>query len=166
MGRLLEERGSQAWKLNPNRVRKLTYVVCVQNRNDGDWGRPTHEQGEGFLIGRITGVEESPESEWKGRFIIRFAEYAEISVPKLWEKLGGLRNPVHYLNDLEKYVDVERLEWKRVDRNANGESPRAPSPAVSNETGESHGLDIADAKKALATFYRVPVAAIEIVIRG
>jgi hypothetical protein len=31
---------------------------------------------------------------------------------------------------------------------------------------ESKGIDIAEAKKALAAFYRVPVTAIEIVIRG
>jgi hypothetical protein len=158
VGRLLDEGGSQAWKLDPNRVRKLTYLVCVQNRNDGDWGRPTHEQGEGFLIGKISCVEKSPESETGHRYIIKFDEYAEISVPKLWEKLGGLRNPVHYLNDLEKHVDVDRLEWKPV--NPDGE-PRAPAAPA-----EGRGLDITEAKKALSMFYRVPVANIEVVIRG
>jgi len=109
-----------------------------------------------------------PTSEGResNRYIIKFDEYAEISVPKFWEKLGGLRNPVHYLNDLEKYVDVERLEWKRIDPCADGEPSRAAFPAVSSTASESRGLDIAEAKKALATFYRVPVTAIEIVIRG
>jgi hypothetical protein len=158
VGRLLDEGGSQAWKLDPDRVRKLTYLVCVQNRNDGDWGRPTHEQGEGFLIGKISSVEKSPESETGHRYIIKFDEYAEISVPKLWEKLGGLRNPVHYLNDLEKYVDVDRLEWKPANPDR---EPRAPASLA-----EGRGLDIAEAKKALSVFYRVPVANIEVVIRG
>jgi hypothetical protein len=165
LGCLLEDGGSQAWKLNPDRVRKLTYVVCVQNRNDGDWGRPTHEQGEGFLIGKISGVETNSEGRESNRYIIKFDEYAEINVTKLWEKLGGLRNPVHYLNDLEKYVDVDGLEWKRI-HSSTGVPPGAASPAVPNAARESHGLDIAEAKKALATFYRVPVTAIEIVIRG
>jgi hypothetical protein len=156
--RLLEEGGSQAWKLDPNRVRKLTYLVCVQNRNDGDWGRPTHEQGEGFLIGKISGVEKSPESETGHRYIIKFDEYAEISVPKFWEKLGGLRNPVHYLNDLEQYVDVDRLEWKPANPDRELRAPADPT--------EGRGLDIAEAKKALSVFYRVPVANIEVVIRG
>jgi hypothetical protein len=156
VGRLLDEGGSQAWKLDPDRVRRLTYLVCVQNRNDGDWGRPTHEQGEGFLIGKISGVEKSLESEH--RYIIKFDEYAEISVPKLWGNLGGLRNPVHYFNDLEKYVDVDRLEWKPVNPNR---EPRAPAASP-----DGRGLDIAEAKKALSMFYRVPVANIEVVIRG
>jgi hypothetical protein len=163
--RLLEEGGSQAWKLNPSRVRKLTYVVCVQNRNDGDWGRPTHEQGQGFLIGKISGVETSPESKTGHRFIIKFDEYAEINVPKLWEKLGGLRNPVHYLNDLEKHVDFEKLTWKPVHASSDGEVPLAAAPS-STTVSEDRGLDIAEAKKALAAHYRVPVTAIEIVIRG
>ena len=165
-GRLLEEGGSQAWKLNPDRVRKLTYLLCVQNRNDGDWGRPTHEQGEGFLIGKISGVETNFEDRETNRYIIKFDEYAEINVPKLWEKLGGLRNPVHYLNDLEKYVDVDKLEWKRIHPRNDGEPPRAASPVEPNAASDSRGLDIAEAKNALATFYRVPVTAIEIVIRG
>ncbi len=158
VGRLLDEGGSQAWKLDPDRVRKLIYLVCVQNRNDGDWGRPTHEQGEGFLIGKISGVEKSSESETGHRYIIKFDEYAEISVPKFWEKLGGLRNPVHYIKDLEKYVDVERLEWKPANPDREPRATAAPA--------EGRGLDIAEAKKALSVFYRVPVANIEVVIRG
>jgi hypothetical protein len=164
VGRLLEEGGSQAWKLDPDRVRKLTHVVCVQNRNDGDWGRPTHEQGAGFLIGKISTVEPSPEKEpEERRYIIKFDQYAEIDIPKFWERLGGLRNPVHYLNNLEDYLDVKPLEWKPVRPQTDGEPPRAASLPPG---GESRGLDIAEAKKALAAFYRVPVTAIEIVIRG
>jgi hypothetical protein len=165
VGRLLEEGGSQAWKLDPDRVCKLTYVVCVQNRNDGDWGRPSHDQGEGFLVGRISGVEKSPEAESDRRFIIRFDEYAEISIPDFWEKLGGLRNPVRYIDDLEKYVDVNALTWRRVQPQTDGEPPRAALPSASPAI-EAKGLDITEAKKALSTFYRVPVTAIEIVIRG
>jgi hypothetical protein len=30
VSRLLDERGSQSWKLDPERVRKLTYIVCAQ----------------------------------------------------------------------------------------------------------------------------------------
>jgi hypothetical protein len=165
VGLLLEEGGSQAWKLDPDRVRKLTYVVCVQNRNDGDWGRPTHDQGEGFLIGKISGVEMNTEGRNDNRYIIKFDQYAEISVPHMWDKLGGLRNPVRYLDDLENYVDVNALEWKPVQPQNDGEPPRAALPSV--PTGiETRALDITEAKKALAAFYRVPVAAIEIVIRG
>ena len=164
-GRLLEEGGSQAWKLDPERVRKLSYIVCVQNRHDGDWGRPTHDQGEGFLIGKISGVDVNTEGRNENRYIVKFDEYADISVPDLWEQLGGLRNPVRYLDDLERYVDLNRLEWKRVRPQTEGEPPSAAHPSTP-VVSETRALDIAEAKKALAAFYRVPVTAIEIVIRG
>jgi hypothetical protein len=165
IGRLLEEGGSQAWKLDPDRVRKLTYVVCVQNRNDGDWGRPSHDQGEGFLIGKISDVAVNTEGRNGNRYIIKFDEYADINVPDLWEQLGGLRNPVRYLDDLERYVDVDALKWKRVRPETEQEPGPAALPSVPATT-ETRALDITEAKKALAAFYRVPAAAIEIVIRG
>lgn len=165
LDRLLEEGGSQAWKLDPDRVRKLSYVVCVQNRNDGDWGQPTHDQGEGFLIGRISGVDVNSEGRNENRYVIQFDEYAEISLPNFWDRLGGLRNPVRYLEDLERYVDVNALEWKRVQPQIEGELPVTTTRPVS-PSSEPRALDIAEAKKALAAFYRVPVSAIEIVIRG
>ena len=58
--RLIAEGGTQAWVLNPERARKLTYVVCAQKRNDGDWGQPTHKQGQGFLIGKISSMSPLP----------------------------------------------------------------------------------------------------------
>jgi hypothetical protein len=88
-------------------------------------------------------------------------KYAEISVPDMWKKLGGLRNPVNYIDDLEKYVDMDRLEWKRVNPQTDGEPPRAASPI-----SDDRGMDITEAKKALSVFYRVPVSNIEILIRG
>jgi len=159
--KLFAEGGSQAWKLNPERVRKLTYLVCVQNRNDGDWGQPDHEQGEAFLIAKISNVEVSPESETGHRFIIRFDEYAEISIPDFWAKLGGLRNPIHYLNDLQTYLDPDTLHWKR--RPTDGEGPPR---AVPTAPPADRGMDITEAKTALSLFYRVSVSNIEIVIRG
>lgn len=165
LGRLLEEGGSQAWKLDPERVRKLSYIVCVQNRNDGDWGQPTNDQGEGFLVGKISGVEVNTDDPSNKRYIIRFDQYAKISVPDMWEKLGGLRNPIRYLDDLENYIDVNALEWKPVRSLKDGEPSRS-APSSQSAARETRGLDISDAKKALAAFYRVPETAIEIVIRG
>lgn len=165
LDRLLQEGGSQAWKLDPDRVRKLNYIVCVQNRNDGDWGQPTNDQGEGFLVGKISGVEVNTDDPSNNRYIIRFDQYAKISVPDMWEKLGGLRNPVRYLDDLENYIEVNALEWKPVQSPHSGESSVA-APSSPSAARETRGLDIADAKKALAAFYRVPETAIEIVIRG
>lgn len=165
LDRLLQERGSQAWKLDPDRVRKLTYILCVQNRNDGDWGSPTHDQGEGFLIGKISGVEVNTDDPSNNRYIIKFDEYAEISVPNLWQQLGGLRNPVRYLDDLENYVDINALEWRPVQLPADGE-PSVAALSSPFATSDIKALDITEAKKALSAFYRVPVGSIEIVIRG
>lgn len=156
---LLAEGGTQAWALQPERVKKLTYVVCTQNREDGDWGKPTHAQGQGFLIGKIKNVQPSPEGR-EGRYIIMFDEYAEIDVPNMAYQW---RNPVRYIELNDFNIDPDKLTWKRNARHTDGRSPRADAPAAHASDG---GMDIADAKKALAAFYRVPVTNIEILIRG
>lgn len=161
LNRLLAEGGTQAWSLQPERVKKLKYVVCTQNRDDGDWGAPTHAQGQGFLIGKISGVELSPEGR-ESRYIILFDEYAEIDVPNMAYQW---RNPVRYIELNDFGIDPDKLAWKRASPRP-GEPPRAASPTEPATSAESRGLDIAEAKKALAAFYRVPVTAIEIVIRG
>ncbi len=162
LGRLLAEGGTQAWSLQPERVKKLKYVVCTQNREDGDWGAPTHAQGQGFLIGRISGVEPTPELR-EGRYIVLFDEYAEIDVPNMAYQW---RNPVRYIELNDFGIDPDKLTWKRVSPGTDGEPPRAASPAQLATTAEKRGLDITEAKKALSVFYRVPVTNIEIVIRG
>jgi hypothetical protein len=165
--RLLAEGGSQAWKLKPERVKKLKYLVCVQNRDDGDWGEPTHEQGQGFFIGKIRDVQPSPE-ERPGRYIILVDEYAEIDKPDMAHQW---RNPVRYIQLEEFGIDPDRLTFKPVGTSASQGAPKArdkkeppraaPLPATSVQP-----LDMGAAKKALAAHYRVPVAAIEITIRG
>ncbi len=168
LNRLLAEGGTQAWALNPKRVRKFTYAVCAQNRNDGTWGDPTHDQGQGFLIGKITAVEPAPDKET--RFIIRFDEYAEIDVPNMAYQW---RNPVRYIH-LEDYgIDPNKLTFKRADKGIAyadfTPSPRRNPPADTKAEAVQKGitpLDMSDAKKALAAFHKVPVNAIEITIRG
>lgn len=164
LGRLLAEGGSQAWKLKPDRVKKLKYIVCVQNREDGEWGEPTHNHQEGFLIGKISGVEPSPEGR-EGRYIIRFDEYAEIKKPKMAHQW---RNPVQYIQLEDHGIDPSKLNFKPVIAKANPhekplvqdeKEPPPAAPAV-------RPLDMNEAKKALAAFYKVPVSAIEITIRG
>lgn len=159
--RILSERGTQAWVLKPANAKKFKYVVCAQNRDDGDWGAPTHAQGQGFLIGKLKDVLPSPEGR-AGRYIITFDEYAEINVPNMAYQW---RNPVRYIELNDFGIDPEKLTWKRNSLHTDGEPPRAASLPEVTPT-ETRGLDIADAKKALAVFYRVPVNNIEIVIRG
>lgn len=158
--RILSEGGTQAWSLNPTNAKKVKYVVCAQNRDDGDWGAPTHAQGQGFLIGRLEDVLPSPEGR-PGRSIITFAEYAEIDVPNMAYQW---RNPVRYIELSDFGIDPDKLVWKRCTPYTEGGPPRAASPG--GPVSESRGLDITEAKKQLSVFYRVPVSNIEIVIRG
>jgi hypothetical protein len=157
--RILSEGGTQAWALKPENAKKYTYVVCAQNRDDGDWGAPTHAQGQGFLIGRLKDVLPSPEGR-PGRYIITFDEYAEIDVPNMAYQW---RNPVRYIELSEFGIDPDKLKWKRNLPHTDGEPPRAASSAPPEADG---GMDITEAKKALSAYYRVPVSNIEIVIRG
>lgn len=157
LSRLLAEGGTQAWVLNPERARKRTYVVCAQNRNDGDWGQPTHDQGQGFLIGKISAVEPSSEPDRGDRFIIRFSEYAEIDVPHMAHQW---RNPVHYIQ-LEDYgIDPTDLTFQPVDQST------ADQPNPTARPCSTQALDMPTAKRALSAFYNVPVSSIEITIRG
>lgn len=103
--RILAEGGSQAWVLNPANARRHPYVVCVQNRHNGNWGGATEPHNTAFLIGRISSVEPSPETP--GRYIVRMSEYARIAVPVVWPG----RNPVRYVTLSDFEVDPATLEW-------------------------------------------------------
>lgn len=161
LNRLLSEGGTQAWSLKPANAKKFKYVVCAQNRDDGDWGAPTHAQGQGFLIGKLKDVLPSPEGR-AGRYIITFDEFAEIDVPNMAYQW---RNPVRYIELNDFGIDPDKLTWKRITPHTDGKPARAVSLPEATPA-EPLPLDIAEAKKALASFYRVPINNIEIVIRG
>lgn len=159
--RLIADKGSQAWVLKPENALKVRYVVCFQNRDDGDWGEPTHDQGQGFLIGKISNVEPSPEGR-EGRYIIRFDEYADIAPKK---KAHQWRNPVRYI-DLEEFgIDPDKLAWHRVPDTSAGPVGEQKE-GVGVPRARAIALDMTGAKKALSAFYNVPISAIEITIRG
>lgn len=158
---LLAEGGTQAWKLNPENASKMTYCVCTQNKNDGEWGQPTHEQGQGFLIGHISAVEPSPEGR-EGRYIVKFDQYAEIDKPNM---AHDWRNPVRYI-DLEEFgIDPSKLTFKPMPGYDKPEPPKAASGPVPPKS-DMLAMDMVQAKKALSAYYGVPVGAIEITIRG
>lgn len=159
---LLAEGGTQAWVLNPERVRKLTYVVCAQNREDGSWGEPTHSQGQGFLIGRISTVDASPEPGREDRFIIRFDEYAEIDVPHMAYQW---RNPVRYIRLEDHGIDPKTLTFLPLEQ-SKSKSVHHDLDSANSAAPSIRPLDMASAKRSLAAFYNVPVNSIEITIRG
>lgn len=136
--RILAERGTQAWHLNPGNARRYDYVVCVQNRNNGNWGEATEPHLMAFLIGKISTVELSTESLEFGkplRYIIKMSEYARISVQApAW--VG--RNPVRYA-DLA-YLGIQSLDdlqWQTMPQSGEEvESQAAAAEAVGEEIVE------------------------------
>ena len=156
--RLLDEGGTQAWRLKPENARRLPFCVCVQNRHNGHWGNADQEHHHAFLVGRISDVVASPERP--DRYLVQFSEYARIDYENAWP---GLRNPVRY-GTLEEFgiTDPESLEWHPM--------PPAPSGTTARDTqDEDHDgfgpLTIPEAKAGLALGLGVPETSIEIIIR-
>lgn len=137
--RILAEGGTQAWHLNPENARRYGYVVCVQNRNNGNWGGATEPHLMAFLIGKISAVELSDESADQGkpsRYMIKISEYARIAVQApAW--VG--RNPVKYA-DLA-YLDIQSLddlEWHPVTMSGEHTEPLSDTAGpVSKKTVEA-----------------------------
>ncbi len=117
---IFEEGGSGWWVLDPKRVEKLRYVICVQNTNGPksfNTKKYVAKDGETFVIGKLSRVESSDQKEDKTRFILEFSEYTDaINIPNKWD---GSRNPVRYVNskdflgiDLEKDVKYTPMPSK------------------------------------------------------
>jgi hypothetical protein len=160
---LLEETGTQAWRLKPDNAIKLKYCVCVQNRKNGHWGAADQEHHHAFMIGKIADVVPSPERP--ERYLVVFSEYARFDWPNSWP---GLRNPVRY-GHLEEFgiTDPESLHWHPMPK-PSGAKPAARFAADQEQDEDADGfgpLTIAEAKAGLALGLGVPEAAIEITIR-
>ncbi|CAH0357272.1 hypothetical protein [Sphingobium sp. CECT 9361] len=157
--RLLEEGGSQAWRLKPENAEKLAYCVCVQNQNNGHWGAADQPHHHAFMVGRIKSIVPSPEGR-PGRYLVVFSEYARIDVANAWP---GLRNPIRYAT-LEDFgiTDPEALDWQPMPQ------PKAGGQGAHSEDEEKDGfgpLTIAEAKAGLALGLGVPESAIEISVK-
>ena len=152
---LLADGGSRDWVLDAPRARKCRYLVCTWNaygEHSSDRGLQHHEA---FLIGTISSVEPSPHDP--GRYIIRFDSFANVDIPNVWP---GLRNPVNYTSMKDLGIDLDNVTFQPVNlAGAPGSLPSAPASTP-------NGLSIAEAKRALATYYEVAPTAIEITIRG
>ncbi|MDB5625167.1 MAG: hypothetical protein JWR73_969 [Tardiphaga sp.] len=148
---LEQEGGSQAWKLNPDSARRCTYIVCTRNRHHENAGPEDHQTG--FLVGRISRIEVSPERA--DRYIVRFSEFAEIDVPKVWP--GG-RNPIMYVDDITSLgIDLGSLRWE----------PVKDAPEVDYDAeGVDDGLSFEEAKAAIGRRYGFLASQVEITIRG
>ena len=169
--RLVREGGSQAWVLNAVRAKQCTWLVCTQNRNNRDYEftDATQPHGAAFLVGKVSGVEETEEEseDGKKRYLVTISEYSLIDIPDFW---GHERNPVRYLSrsDLErKGIEFNALEFKPMPPQTSAATPVQSAPLL--QSGDPGGvvlMTIADARKGLAATFGVKPEAIEITIRG
>lgn len=162
--RILREGGSKAWRLSTSNASKMSYIVCIQNRNL-DWGNASHPHGTAFLVGKISGVESLKEdSNGDIRKIVNISEYAEIDVPNCW--VGG-RNPIAYMKLSDFGLNLDELTFKPVPVLTDLEPQSDDGPVAEDELPEDQeGLTIEQAKRGLAIGLGIRVEQIEILIRA
>lgn len=154
---MLDEGGSQAWKIDASRIKDCEYVVCIQNHNQNYFepkqlSAPHHTA---FLVGKLAGTAApDPSSDETGtRKKLLFSEYAEIDLADKWP---GHRNPVFY-GSLEEFgIDVTTLNFKSM--------PEQKPTARKEDTLQP--LTIAQAKAGLALNFGVMPSDVDILIRG
>lgn len=160
--RVIREGGSQAWALDATRVRKLPYLVCIQNLNnpDRDFSDASEPHGSVFLIGKISDVVPSGDGDGN-RWKIEISEFCRMTDPaNVWL---SWRNPVRYGTLQDFRIDPSALTFEQMPKSQD-EATRVREPITSSD--EVAPLSIAAAKRGLAAFYGIPQEAIEIVIRG
>ncbi|WP_063037690.1 hypothetical protein [Nocardia grenadensis] len=158
--KILDEGGSQAWRLTPARVRRCEWIVITQNAHNAEpYADGTEPHGSAFLVGRISGVVPAthPDAD-PGRWMVEFSEFARCSIPDVWQ---GDRYPVRYTNLDELGISLDGLEFEEYTPPT--AAPFAAEPPAEPTPGP---LTIAQAKAGLAENYGVDTDSIEIVIRG
>jgi hypothetical protein len=153
-----DQGGSKAWVLDPRRARSCGYLVCAWNPT-GDYAENTtdREHREAYLIAPISSVEPAPDEP--GRYLIRFRDFARISIKGVWPHRQ--RNPVTYTTLSKLGINVDEVRFEVA------QSPPSASKVPAAEPASvTRPLTIAAAKLGLAAHYGVEPGAIEIVIRG
>lgn len=168
---ILDDGGSKEWALDPKRVRKNQYVICVQNRdpadNKGDdWGNVSAPHKVGFFIGKISGVllvKEAKNGKPK-RWLIQVSEYAEVDFPDMW---SGQQNPVKYTSLTALGINESDLRFKPMPEKCN---PSLMTEIPNDNEGINNdyqgGITIKEAKELLSVKYDTSIDNIEIIIRG
>lgn len=151
----LEVGGTQSWVLNRAHAQRCKYAILCRNAYT-DWGDGKEPHGTAFLVGHISGVVPSTETE--GRWLVKFDEYARLNIPNFWQ---GWRNPVRYTTFDELSFSLDDKTFEPVPEVI--EEPKRKEPP---QTGTQDKLTIAEAKKALASTFGVKPEAVEIIIHG
>lgn len=159
--RIVAEKGSQAWVLNPSNAKAAKWLVATQNlhNKDHEFSDATEPHGSAFMVAKISGLKHSTDGDGD-RWIIEISEYARIAKPDVWK----WRNPVKYTTLEELGIDVASLKFEPVAKDA-PPPPQPSAPAVAVEWPPAT-LTIAQAKQALAATFGVKPEAVEISIRG
>jgi len=105
--KMLDDRASGEWRLNPDRARQCEFLVCTQKRHNPDFGVATAPHRAAFLIARISGVIPSPDVA--DRWLIEFDQYTTCNVPNIWGISGHRRYPIWYTTLEELRVDLAAL---------------------------------------------------------
>jgi hypothetical protein len=153
---ILRDGGSQSWKLNPHHAKRCEFLVCC--RSGVDWVQGPEPKGSAFLLGRVSGVEESTDPESPGRWLIKISNYAQLDIPDLWQRNGG-RNPVRYTTLEDLGIDPTTQTFHPV-------PPQQQTNGVALVSASGRPLTIADAKRGLAETFGVNEEAVEITIHG
>jgi hypothetical protein len=161
---ILKAGGSQSWVLDLTNMRDVGYVVCTRNKErdaeDGNGSR-TEKHGEAFLVGKVSGIEPVETRNGRKRHIIKFSEYALVSVGGFWT---GQRNPTAYAikgTILHMGINIDELDFQPMPDNDD-----AMPAKRAREKVEKAGLTIAEAKEGLSAYFGVPIDSIQITISG
>ena len=123
--------GCPSWSNRKRKARDCTYLICTRNVSRS---RPFYNGNEphglGFLIGRINGIEPTPERSNPSqpdlvkeidptRINICIREFARINVLGLRQYVRTISgqpdiDPVHFVSMSDLQINPETLDWQPV----------------------------------------------------
>ncbi len=186
---LINLKGSTSWVLDPAKARNCDYVICTANSNS-ELSKKEYEHRSAFLIAKIKNVRQALNLPRDAhRYMIEFDEYALINEADYWQK--G-RNPIHYQDTDDLNIDLDLLEWKKIDKDRNlkavedyFEIENAYYDQKDEVSGKfkvkkledkkkkrletktnTEGLSISEAKEGLSKYYEIDQDNIEIILKG
>jgi hypothetical protein len=163
--RILAEGGTSDWVIVPGNVKKLEYVVCTRNSHKAfeqgpKWQIGPEAHGSAFLVGRVSSVDFTYHANGRDRYLVRFSEYAEVSIPNI--RSADRRNPV-------EYVSIETLKARGLDFDALtfNPMPQVQAEAEDEDVGESDVVPsvIDQAKQLIAKALGVPAEAVQLTVQ-